>query len=237
MTQPENVDPRETEKFGRLSALWWNPKGPMHSLHEINPLRTKFITEEAAIAGRKVLDVGCGGGLLSEALAKLGAQVIGIDLSEDLIEVAREHAQPQNLPIDYRRISVEKLAEEEPESFDIAACMEVLEHIPDPQAVVAACARLLKSGGHAFFATLNRKPKTFLFAIVGAEYVIRLLPMGSHTYGRLIRPDELKTWASRNGLAFVKSATVDYNPFTRKFRLTAGEDMSYMMHFKQESST
>ncbi len=237
MSQPENVDPRETDKFGKLSAIWWDPKGPMHSLHDINPLRIEFIAEEAPLAGRRVLDVGCGGGLLSEALAKLGAQVTGIDLSEDLIALAREHAKAQNLSIDYRNISVEKLAEEAPETYDVLTCMEVLEHIPDPQAVVAACSRLLKPGSHAFFATINRSLRSFIFAIVGAEYIIRLLPMGSHTYQRLIRPDELRAWTRRNGLVFMKAASVDYNPFTRKFSMGSNEDISYMMHFKRESST
>ncbi len=180
MNGPDNVDRRETEKFGRVSALWWDPKGPMHSLHDINPLRTRYISEGAQIAGQRVLDIGCGGGLLSEALAALGAQVTGIDLSEELIEVARMHAKRAGLEIDYRRISAEHLAEEAPASFDVVTCMEVLEHIPDPEAVVAACARLLKPGGHVFFSTINRNLKSFVFAIVGAEYILRLLPIGSH---------------------------------------------------------
>ncbi len=234
--QGNNVDPRETEKFGGLSALWWDPKGSLHSLHDINPLRTKFIAEGAALAGRKVLDVGCGGGILSEALARSGAHVTGIDLAEPLIEVARAHAQQQGINVDYRQISAERLAEESPGSFDVITCMEVLEHIPEPQAVVAACTRLLKPAGDIFFSTINRNLKSFIFAIVGAEYVLRLLPIGSHTYDRLIRPDELRSWARSNGLSFVNSATIAYNPFTRKFSVVAGEDVNYMMHFKRESS-
>ncbi len=234
--QGDNVDPRETEKFGRLSAIWWDPKGPMHSLHDINPLRTKFIAEGTALAGRKVLDIGCGGGILSESLSKLGARVTGIDLSEDLIELARLHARQQDLDVEYRPISAERLAEESPEAFDVITCMEVLEHIPHPQAVVEACTRLLKRGGNIFFSTINRNLKSLLFAIVGAEYIIRLLPRGSHTYFRLIRPDELRSWAQSNRLSFVQSATVAYNPFTGKFSVVAGEDVSYMMHFKRESN-
>ncbi len=234
MTDENNVDPRETEKFGRLSALWWDPKGPMHSLHDLNPLRTQYIAERANIAGQRVLDVGCGGGLLSEALAKLGARVTALDLSEELIAVARAHAEKQGLAIDYRHVSVEQLAAEMPNSFDVVTCMEVIEHIPNPRAVVEACARLVRPGGHVFFSTVNRNLKSFLFAIVGAEYVIRLLPIGSHTYWRLIRPSELKDWATQNGLMFVDSATMDYNPFTRKFSVVKGEDISYMTHFKRE---
>ena len=236
MNGQNNVDPRETEKFGRVSALWWDPKGPMHSLHDINPLRTRYISEGTPVTEQRVLDIGCGGGLLSESLAALGAQVTGIDLSEELIEVARMHASRAGLKIDYRHISAEQLADEAPASFDVVTCMEVLEHIPDPEAVVAACARLLKQGGHVFFSTINRNLKSFVFAIVGAEYILRLLPIGSHNYYRLIRPNELRAWAIRNGLLFVGSATVDYNPFTRRFSVLPQEDVSYMMHFKRESS-
>lgn len=234
MERPENVDRRETEKFGKLSAEWWDSKGLMHSLHDINPLRIQFIADNAPVAGRKVLDVGCGGGLLSESLAKLGGRVTGIDLAMPLIEVARAHAREQGLHIDYRAMSVEQLAEEETGTFDTVACMEVLEHIPNPAAVVAACATLLKSGGHAFFSTVNRNLKTFLFVIVGGEYVLRLLPIGSHSYGRLIRPNELKAWSSESGLSFTNSVTMAYNPLTGKFSLVAGEDMSYTMHFTRQ---
>ncbi len=236
MAEPNNVDPRETEKFGRISALWWDPKGPMHSLHDINPLRTRFIAEGAPVADRQVLDIGCGGGLLCESLAKLGAHVTGIDLSDELIQVAKAHAKQQGLGIDYQHVSAERLAEERPSSFDVVTCMEVLEHIPNPGAVVAACARLLKPGGHVFFSTINRSLKSFVMVIVGGEYIIRLLPIGSHTYWRLIRPNELRTWASASGLIFVNSATMNYNPFTGKFSVAPGEDMSYMMHFQRESS-
>ena len=235
MSEPNNVDPRETEKFGHLSRYWWDPNGPMRSLHEVNPLRTRFIMENVTLKGRMVLDIGCGGGLLSEALAKLGARVTGIDLSDALIEVAREHASQHNLVVGYHRISVGQLAAEMPAAFDAITCMEVLEHIPDPQAVIEACSRLLKPGGDAFFSTINRSLKSFLFAIVGAEYVLRLLPVGSHAYGRLIRPEELKAWANRDGFAFVKSASVAYNPLTRQFSLVARQDINYMLYFRRRS--
>ena len=237
MERPENVDRRETEKFGKLSAEWWDPKGAMHSLHDLNPLRTKLIAEQAPLANRRVLDVGCGGGLLSEALAKQGAHVMGIDLSAPLIAVARAHAHAQGLDVDYRQVSVEQLAEQQPGSFDVVACMEVLEHIPDPAAVIAACARLLKPGGDAFFSTVSRNLKALLFVIIGGEYIIRLLPIGSHHYAMLIRPDELRAWSAKNGLSFVSSATMAYNPFTRKFSVVPGEDLSYTMHFKREPSS
>ncbi len=236
MAEPDNVDPRETEKFGRLSQQWWDPKGPMHSLHDINPLRMRFIADGARVAGEQVLDIGCGGGLLCESLAKLGARVSGIDLSEELVEVAQAHASQQGLGIDYRHVSAEQLAAERPASFDVVTCMEVLEHVPNPESVVAACAQLLKPGGHVFFSTIDRSLKAFVMVIVGAEYIIRLLPMGSHTYRKLIRPNELRTWARRNGLTFLNSATMNYNPFTAKFSVEPGEDMSYMTHFQREAS-
>jgi len=231
MPLPSNVDPRETEKFSGLAAAWWDPKGPMHALHAINPLRTSFITGDFDVRGLKALDVGCGGGLLTESLSRLGAQVTGIDLSQEILELAKMHAAQQSLDVDYRYMNAEQLSEERPNTFDVVTCMEVLEHIPQPEQVVSACSRLLKPGGHAFFATLNRSLKSFAFAIVGAEYVLHLLPIGSHTYGNLIRPDELRSWARKNNLEFVSSASVVYNLITRKFSIAPHHDVSYMMHF------
>ncbi len=231
MAEPNNVDRGETEKFGELRDIWWDPEGPMRSLHDINPLRLRFITQAVAVADRRVVDIGCGGGLLTESLAQLGSRVTGIDLSEPLIELARSHAAERGLPVDYRLESADQLAHEQPESFDIVTCMEVLEHIPEPEVAVAACSRLLKPGGHAFFSTINRTLKSLLMVIVGAEYFLGLLPRGSHTYGKLIRPVELKSWARKDDLVFVSSASVIYNPLTAKFSVVPREDMSYMMHF------
>jgi 2-polyprenyl-6-hydroxyphenyl methylase/3-demethylubiquinone-9 3-methyltransferase len=226
-----NADSKEIQKFDNVSDIWWDPKGEMGTLHVINPLRTHFIMQPLA-PNPKILDVGCGGGILSEALAKAGAQVTGLDLSEASLESARRHAQSQNLQIEYRYESVESLAEKEAGTFDAVTCMEMLEHVPDPAAVIAACAKALKPGGHAFFSTINRTPKAFLFAIIGGEYILRLLPRGTHTYSRLIRPAELKAWSRAAGLEFVRLASLMYNPFTRRWKVAADkEDVNYMAHF------
>ncbi len=234
MVQPANADPHETDKFGRLATDWWNPNGPMHSLHAINPLRTRYIVEHAAVGRRRVLDIGCGGGLLAESLARSGAEVTGIDLSADLLGLARRHAREQGLEIAYCEISAEELASQQPGGFDVIACMEMLEHVPHPEQVVASCARLLRRGGHAFFSTLDRTLRSFFFAIVGAEYILRLLPAGSHRYRSLIRPAELRMWARDNQLAFADSAGVVYNPLTGKFRIAGRQDINYIMHFTRE---
>jgi len=232
MTKFKNADDREINKFDEVSDIWWDLKGEMGTLHTINPLRTRFIMENFQGHAPKVLDVGCGGGILSEALAKLGAHVTGIDLSRPSLEAARKHAEMQGLDIDYRYESVEEIARTNPGDFDAVTCMEMLEHVPEPGQIVAACSQVLRQNGHAFFSTINRTPKAFLFAIVGGEYVLHLLPRGTHTYSRLIRPQELKNWSMSNGLEFSGLSSLIYNPFTGRFKVAADkEDVNYMAHF------
>lgn len=228
----ENADNKEIEKFDRVSQIWWDLKGEMGTLHTINPLRTNFIMERLTAPDPRILDVGCGGGILSEALARAGARVTGLDLSEASIQVAKQHAEQQGLEIDYRYESVQDVAHQQAGTFDAVTCMEMLEHVPEPGKIVAACAQALKPGGQAFFSTINRTPKAFLFAIIGGEYILRLLPRGTHTYSKLIRPQELKDWTQEAGLEFVRLASLMYNPFTRTFKVAAGkEDVNYMAHF------
>ncbi len=232
MTQLNNFDEKEIDKFDSVAQIWWDTEGEMGTLHTINPLRTKFITEKLTVAAPKALDVGCGGGILSEALAKSGAQVTGIDLSQPSLEAARQHAESQDLSIEYRLASAEEISQEQAGSYDIVTCMEMLEHVPEPEKVVAACAQALKPGGHAFFSSINRTLKAFLFAIIGGEYILRLLPRGTHTYSKLIRPTELKQWSQNNGLEFARLASLMYNPLTGNFKVAHNkEDVNYMMHF------
>lgn len=232
MTTHENADNKEIDKFDKVSQIWWDPKGEMGTLHTINPLRTNFIMEKVNGSNPKILDVGCGGGILSEALAKAGAQVTGLDLSEASLQTARQHAKLQSLEIDYRYERVEDIAQKHAGEFDAVVCMEMLEHVPDPGKVVAACAQALKPSGHAFFSTINRTPKALLFAIIGGEYILRLLPRGTHTYSKLIRPQELKQWTRESGLEFSRLSSLMYNPFTGRFKVAVGkEDVNYMAHF------
>lgn len=232
MTESNNFDQKEIKKFDDVAQIWWDLDGEMGTLHVINPLRTRFITEKVTVDTPKILDVGCGGGILSEALAKTGGQVTGIDLSLASIEAARHHAQTEGLSIDYQHTGIEEIAEAQAGTYDVVTCMEMLEHVPDPEAIIAACARALKPGGQAFFSSINRTPKAFLFAIVGGEYILRLLPRGTHTYSKLIRPSELTTWSEKHGLEFARLASLMYNPFTNKFTVAhQKEDVNYMMHF------
>lgn len=231
----ENSDNREIEKFDRVSHTWWDPKGEMGTLHTINPLRTKFIMEKLTTPNPRILDVGCGGGILSEALAKAGAQVTGLDLSEASLHVAKQHAQNEGLQIDYRYESVQDVAKAQAGTFDVVVCMEMLEHVPEPAKVIAACMQALKPGGHAFFSTINRTPKAFLFAIIGGEYILRLLPRGTHNYSMLIRPAELKQWSHDAGLDFIRLASLMYNPFNGSWKVAdSKEDVNYMAHFMKK---
>jgi len=225
-----NVDPAELAKFQALAARWWDPDSEFRPLHEINPLRLEWIDEHAAIAGKRVLDVGCGGGILAEAMAQRGALVKGIDLGTRALQVAELHSLESGVEVDYERIAVEALAQREPAAFDVVTCMELLEHVPDPESIVRACATLVRRGGWVFFSTINRNPKAFLLAIVGAEYVLGLLPRGTHEYEKFIRPSELAGAARRCRLQTVEVTGLTYNPITRRYRLDAEDpDVNYMM--------
>ena len=225
-----NADRAELAKFDALAARFWDIHGDFRPLHLLNPVRLQFVTARAAVAGRRVLDVGCGGGLLSEALARTGAQVCGIDLAPGMIEVARLHAAESGLAIDYRVASAEEVAQQRPGHFHVVTCMEMLEHVPDPAAMTATLARLLAPGGALFVSTLNRNLKSFLLAIVGAEYVLRLIPPGTHEYERLIRPAELARWARAAGLTLAELAGIEFNPLTGHVALSADVSVNYLAH-------
>jgi 2-polyprenyl-6-hydroxyphenyl methylase/3-demethylubiquinone-9 3-methyltransferase len=228
-TETPNVDPAELAKFSALAHRWWDPNSEFRPLHEINPLRLAHIARLAGgLAGKRVLDVGCGGGILAEAMAAEGAHVTGIDLAEKPLKVAALHLLESGRNVDYRLVSAEALAAEAPGSFDLVTCMEMLEHVPDPASTVRACMQLAKPGGWVFFATLNRNPKSFLFAIVGAEYVLNLLPKGTHEYAKFIRPSELARWCRDAGLEVQDLTGMTYNPFSKVFSLGRDTDVNYI---------
>ncbi len=225
-----NVDPQEVAKFSDLAHRWWDPSSEFKPLHEINPLRLGWIDHLAPISARKVLDVGCGGGILAEAMAQRGGKVKGIDLSERALKVAALHQLESKVAVDYENIPAEELAAREPGQYDIVTCMELLEHVPDPVSTVAACAALAAPGGHLFFSTINRNPKSYLFAIIGAEYILRMLPRGTHDYARFIKPSELAQFCRAAGLEIRDITGMTYNPITKVYALGPDSDVNYIVH-------
>jgi len=229
-----NVDPAEIAKFEQLASRWWDAASEFKPLHDINPLRVEFIDARAPVRGKTVLDVGCGGGILTEALAARGAHVMGIDLGEAPLAVANLHLKESGLRVDYRRVSAEDLAQERPAGFDIVTCLEMLEHVPDPASTIAACAALVKPGGHVFFSTINRNPKSWLFAIIGAEYVLNLLPRGTHEYLKFIKPSELERWSRAAGLKLQELTGMHYNPLTKQYWLGPGVDVNFLAWMRRD---
>jgi 2-polyprenyl-6-hydroxyphenyl methylase / 3-demethylubiquinone-9 3-methyltransferase len=229
-TSTVNADPDELAKFSELAHRWWDPASEFRPLHEINPLRLAWIDGKAGLAGKRVLDVGCGGGILAEAMARKGAQVKGIDLSERALKVAELHLLESGIAVAYEKIAAEALAGREPGIYDVVTCMELLEHVPDPASTVRACATLAAPGAHLFFATINRNPKSYLFAIIGAEYVLKLLPRGTHDYAKFVKPSELSQSCRDAGLTVSNLIGMTYNPFTRIYSLGRDTDVNYIAH-------
>ncbi len=225
-----NADPAELAKFDQLAHRWWDPQGEFRPLHEINPLRLGWIERHAPLAGKRVLDVGCGGGILTEAMAQRGARVTGIDLSGKALRVAELHLQESGLSVTYEKASVDEFAARHAGGFDVVTCMELLEHVPEPAAMVAACARLVRAGGQVFFSTINRSPRSYLFAVIRPEYLLRLLPRGTHDYPRFVKPSELARWSRANGLRPDELVGMSYNPITRRYRLGADCGVNYLLY-------
>lgn len=232
----ENVDDLEIRKFESLAARWWDPNSEFRPLHEINPLRVNYISQQINLAEKQVLDVGCGGGILAEAMAHHGARVTAIDMAEASLSVARLHQLESGLEIDYRRQSAESLAEQCPGQFDVVTCLEMLEHVPDPASVVNACATLTKPGGLIFFSTINRNPKSYVFAILGAEYVLNLLPRGTHDYAKFIKPSELATWARHSELQLQAQKGMGYNPLSKRYFLQDNVDVNYLAYYRKPAA-
>jgi 2-polyprenyl-6-hydroxyphenyl methylase/3-demethylubiquinone-9 3-methyltransferase len=228
-----NVDPGEIEKFEKLAGRWWDPNSEFKPLHDINPLRLDYIDRLAPLANRHVIDIGCGGGLLTEGMATRGAQVIGIDMGKAPLSVARLHQHESGLDIDYQQATAEQMAAEQAGNFDTVTCMELLEHVPDPAATITACAQLIRDDGRVFLSTINRNPKAYLFAIIGAEYLLRLLPRGTHDYEKFIRPSEMETWAREAGLQLVDLTGMSYNPLTQDYKLGTDVSVNYLACFQK----
>ncbi|WP_020209499.1 bifunctional 2-polyprenyl-6-hydroxyphenol methylase/3-demethylubiquinol 3-O-methyltransferase UbiG [Gilvimarinus chinensis] len=230
-THSINCDAEEIAKFEQVAERWWDPEGEFRPLHDMNPLRANYIDERASLAEKSVLDVGCGGGILCEAMALRGASVTGIDLGKAPLDVAQKHAEQSNLTINYNLISAEEMATQQPGHFDVVTCLEMLEHVPDPASIVQACANLVKPGGHVFFSTLNRTPKSWGLAVVGAEYILNLLPKGTHDYAKFIKPSELAGFARQAGLNLIDTCGISYNPISKSFKLAPNDvSVNYLMH-------
>lgn len=230
-----NYDPAELTKFSQMAETWWDSTGENRMLHAINPLRLSFIKQYTDLKNKYVLDVGCGGGILTESLASNGAIATGIDLNPDLLKVANSHAQISGYRIDYELTAVEDFAESNPSKYDIVTCMELLEHVPDPSAILTACAKLVKPGGHLFFSTINRTLKAYLFAVAGAEYLLQWLPRGTHEYAKFIRPAELDNWARRNQLRLIELCGMNYSPLKQEFYLDSDVNVNYLTYYQRES--
>jgi 2-polyprenyl-6-hydroxyphenyl methylase / 3-demethylubiquinone-9 3-methyltransferase len=233
-TARNNVDQAEVAKFDALASRWWDPDGEFRSLHEINPLRLDWIRQHVQLSGADVVDIGCGGGILAESMAAAKATVTGIDMADGALAVARLHLHESKADVEYRQATAEELAAEEAGSFDVVTCLEMLEHVPDPAQVIQSCAELVKPAGHVFFSTINRNPKSFAFAIVGAEYILKLLPAGTHEYEKFIRPSELESWARHAGLSLQDSIGMHYNPLTKEYSLGENLDVNYLMYFRRD---
>ncbi len=236
MHMASNADPAELAKFAALAQSWWDPNGPSKPLHDLNPLRLQYVERLAGLGHQQVLDVGCGGGILSESMARAGARVLGIDLAQPLLDVAQLHALEGKVEVEYRAVAAEDLAAERPGAFDVVTCMEMLEHVPDPAVTLAALAKLVRPGGDVVVSTLNRNPLAFAVAIVGAEYIARILPRGTHEYLKFIRPSELARWGRDAGLELIDLAGIAYNPLTRALRLSPDTRINYLAHFRMRHS-